>query len=56
VISSFHLKDLILNLVERIKLIVYMNYIFILMNEEVWMNLLSGVISNKIIVIFVEVP
>jgi len=44
VVSSFHLKDLILNLIERFKLIDYMNYVFILMNIEVWMNLLSGIV------------
>jgi len=38
------MKDLILNLIERFKLIDYMNDVFILMNKEVWMNLLSGVV------------
>jgi len=38
------LKDFNINLNERFKLIDYMNDIFILMNKEVWMNLLSGVI------------
>jgi len=47
VVSSFHLKDLMLNLIERFKLIDYMNDVFILVNKDVWMNLLSGVVWYK---------
>jgi len=43
-VLSFHYKDLILNFIERFKLIDYMNDVRILINKEVWMNLLSGVV------------